>query len=667
MTRQPMSDTLFQSPTPHATEDSYDASHIKQLEGLEAVRHRPGMYIGGVDSTALHHMAAEIIDNSMDEAVAGYATRIEVELHEDGSLKITDNGRGIPVDMHESGKSALELIFTSLHSGGKFEGKAYETSGGLHGVGSSVVNALSEKLVVEVARQKQLWRQQYSRGIPTTDVECLGEIHNRRGTTVHFWVDADIFGKDTVFIASRLYHMIRSKAYLFKGVEIRWKCPSHMIVESDGISHEETFYFPDGVLDFLKTAIGDRRVVAHPPFYGESSDESTGGKVEWAIQWAVDGDGFSHTYCNTIPTPQGGTHESGFRTCLTKSLKAYGDMIGEKKASAITADDVMGEASLLLSVFIRNPQFQSQTKDRLSSPEATKMVDILIKDYFDNWLAEDPQRARNILDYIIERMEERTRRRLQKETRRKTATRKLRLPGKLADCSDRDTDNTEVFLVEGDSAGGSAKQGRNRKTQAILPLKGKILNVASATKDKIIANQEIKDIVQALGCGTRREFNLEKLRYGRVIIMTDADVDGAHIATLLMTFFYQEMPELIRAGRLYLAMPPLYRLVHKNTSVYARDDAHKDTLLATHFPKNAKVDVSRFKGLGEMSPQQLKETTMDINTRSLIRVEIPMINDVDFLAIQETDNMVQTLMGKKPERRFEFICDNAKFAESIDI
>ena len=661
-----MSD-LFKNTPKGSDNSSYNASQIKQLEGLEAVRHRPGMYIGGVDSRSLHHMAAEIIDNSMDEAVAGHANRIEVELCEDGSMIVRDNGRGIPVDMHESGKSALEVIFTSLHSGGKFEGKAYATSGGLHGVGSSVVNALSEKLVVEVARDGALWRQTYSRGDVVTPVEDCGPISNRRGTSVHFWPDAQIFG-DNIFIARRLYEMVRAKAYLFKGVEIHWKCHDSKIEEGDKLSNNEKFHFPNGLDDYLTTAVGIRQTVTPRSFVGDVAEENGVGRIEWAIHWAVDGDGFAHSYCNTVPTPQGGTHESAFRSSLSKGLRTYGEMIGEKRASGITADDVCGESSFLLSVFISEPQFQSQTKDRLSSPSAAKLVETFVKDHFEQWLAKDPQTAKILLEYIIQRMEERNKRRVLKEARRKSPTRKLRLPGKLADCSDKNSIDTELFLVEGDSAGGSAKQGRNRKNQAILPLKGKILNVASATKDKIDANQEIKDIIQALGCGTRQDFSTEKLRYGRLIIMTDADVDGAHIATLLMTFFYQEMPGLIEEGHLYLAMPPLYRLVHKGKSVYARDEEHREELTKSEFPANAKIDVSRFKGLGEMSPHQLKDTTMNPLTRNLIQVKIPnRMNEEELEASRDTALLVETLMGKKPEGRFDFIQENAHFVDDIDI
>ncbi|MBO6826708.1 MAG: DNA topoisomerase IV subunit B [Sneathiella sp.] len=653
-----MSD-LFQQPNSQSTD--YSAKDIEVLEGLEPVRKRPGMYIGGTDERARHHLVAEVLDNSMDEAVAGFANRIEVELFADGSVSIRDNGRGIPIDPHPKfkDKSALEVILTTLHSGGKFSNKVYDTAGGLHGVGVSVVNALSSHTVVEVARDKELWRQEYSRGAPTTKLEKVGGAPNRRGTMIQFRPDDDIFEQGTVLRPGRLYKMARSKAYLFRGVEIRWKCDPELI--KDDTPAEATLHFPGGLADFLAGAVEGKPTVTAEPFAGRIEVEGKKGRVEWAITWPQDNTSFLSSYCNTVPTPEGGTHESGFRTAMVRSLKAYGEMISNKKAAQITADDILGGAAAVLSIFIPEPQFQGQTKEKLATPEATRLVDTAIKDHFDNWLASAPDQTNNLLNWIIAKSEERLRRRAEKDTSRKTATNRLRLPGKLADCSQHGTSDTEIFIVEGDSAGGSAKQGRDRKTQAILPLRGKILNVASAVSSKIKANQELSDLIQALGCGTRDKYRRDDLRYDKVIIMTDADVDGAHIATLLMTFFYQEMPQLIRDGHLYLAQPPLYRLTQGGKTAYAMDDAHKDELLEKEFKGRGKIDISRFKGLGEMPPAQLKETTMNPKNRVLLRVQIPMEE------FGETADRVESLMGKKPELRFTFIQENAQFADNLDI
>lgn len=650
--------------------DGYSAKDIEVLEGLEPVRHRPGMYIGGTDSRAFHHLVAEVLDNSMDEAVAGHASRIELEMHEDGFISVKDNGRGIPIDPHPKykDKSALEVILSTLHSGGKFSNKAYATSGGLHGVGISVVNALSISTIVEVARDRALYRQSFSQGQVLGPLEKVGDAPNRRGTLVKFKPDPEIFGDAMRFSPSTLYKMARSKAYLFKGVEIRWSCPAALIGKDDETPEKEVLHFPGGLRDYLTATLGARATITPRPFAGAWKAADSVGQMEWAIHWPGDGDGFCHTYCNTVPTPQGGTHESAMRTALAKSIRAYGDLVGNKKASQITGDDVAGEACVMLSVFVPDPQFQGQTKEKLVSVDAGKMVEAALKDRFDHWLAEDPASANDLLERILERVEERQRRKQQKEQRRKTPTRKLRLPGKLADCSDESAEGTELFLVEGDSAGGSAKQARDRKTQAILPMKGKILNVASASADKLKQNQELKDIIQALGCGTRAEFKLDKLRYERVIIMTDADVDGAHIAALLMTFFYREMPGLVEAGRLFLAQPPLYRLTQGGKSIYAMDDAARDAALKEHFKPNAKVDISRFKGLGEMPPIQLRETTMDASKRVLLRVDLPnRAIEEELEESRRTAKTVDTLMGKKPELRFQFIQDNAQFIEELDV
>jgi topoisomerase-4 subunit B len=647
-----------------AAPDNYDASAIEVLEGLEPVRRRPGMYIGGTDARALHHLAAEVIDNSMDEAVAGFATRIEVTLEPGNRLTVTDNGRGIPVEEHPRfpGKSALEVIMTTLHSGGKFEGKAYSTSGGLHGVGVSVVNALSSETVVEVARDKILYRQSFSKGLPTSKLVEVGAAPNRRGTSTSFVPDPEIFGADAAFSPERLYRLARSKAYLFAGVEIRWRCDPSLA--SADVPETAVFHFPGGLADNLAEQLGDRPTVTNQPFTGRQDFPNDQGSAEWAVAWPLYSDGSESYYCNTIPTPDGGTHEAGLRAALTKGIRAFGELVGNKKAKDITADDVFNGVELMLSVFIRNPHFQSQTKDRLTSLEAARFVEAAVRDHFDHYLADNMDRGRALLGSIVERMEERLRRRAEREVQRKTATsaRKLRLPGKLTDCANDDAAGTELFIVEGDSAGGSAKQARNRKTQAILPIRGKILNVASATADKIRANQEIADLQLALGCGTRDKWSEDALRYERVIIMTDADVDGAHIATLLMTFFFQEMPELVRRGHLFLAQPPLYRLSSGAKTLYARDDAHRAELEASEF-KGKKVEVSRFKGLGEMNPNQLKETTMDPATRSMLKVTLPG----PYEERQAARDIVEQLMGKDPAKRFDFIQSRASAVDEEEI
>lgn len=650
---------------PSGGPDTYSASDIEVLEGLEPVRRRPGMYVGGTDEHALHHLVAEILDNAMDEAVAGHAGRIELDLGVGNTVTVTDNGRGIPVDPHPKfgNRSALEVILTTLHSGGKFGGKVYETAGGLHGVGLSVVNALSAQLTVEVARNRKLWRQTFAQGQPTSALEAAGPAPNRRGTTIRFSPDEAIFGPHARFSPGRLFRMARSKAYLFRGVEIRWSCATELIGERDETPAEATLHFPGGLADFLKATLSSRKVLTEA-FAGQARLNGEG-RAEWAMTWPVDQNAYLSTYCNTVPTPQGGTHENGLRAAILKGLKAHAERINNRQAGRIIADDLFGGACVMLSVFIKDPQFQGQTKEKLVTAGAQKWVETAVRDHFEHWLAADPEAARIVLEHAIERADDRLRRKEDRQTRRKTATRRLRLPGKLADCTRNTSQGTEIFLVEGDSAGGSAKQGRRRETQAVLPLRGKILNVASATRDKLKANQELRDLTEALGCATGSACRVADLRYEKVIIMTDADVDGAHIAALLMTFFFREMSELVENGHIYLALPPLYRLTQGARTAYARDDDHKAELLETVFRGKGRVDISRFKGLGEMPPRQLKETTMDPAARTLLRITLPPATDApDSPASSEAARLVETLMGRKPEGRFAYIQEHATLVET---
>jgi topoisomerase-4 subunit B len=645
---------------PSAGEAGYTAKHIEVLEGLEPVRRRPGMYIGGTDEKALHHLFAEVIDNAMDEALAGHASFIEVELEADGFLSVTDNGRGIPVDPHPKfkNKSALEVIMCTLHAGGKFDSKVYETSGGLHGVGVSVANALSERMEVEVARGQKLYRMEFERGKPKGKLQDAGKAPNRRGTKVRFRPDPEIFGAKAHFVPERVFKMTRSKAYLFGGVEIRWSCAEELLDDKSEVPEKATFHFEEGLRDYLAETLKDATLVHPDIFTGSAGKIGVHGAAQWAVAWTADADGFLNSYCNTIPTPDGGTHESGLRSALLRGLKDHAERVGQgKRAASITSEDVMVGAGCMLSVFIREPEFQGQTKDRLATAEAQRLVENAIKDPFDHWLAGNPAHANKLLDFVVDRAEERIRRRQEKDISRKTAARKLRLPGKLADCTNSASAGSEIFIVEGDSAGGSAKQARDRASQAVLPLRGKILNVQSAGKDKLAQNAQLSDLVQALGCGTGSHYRDDDLRYDKVIVMTDADVDGAHIASLLITFFYTQMPTLIENEHLYLAVPPLYRLSHGGKILYARDDKHKDELLRKEFHHNANVEVSRFKGLGEMMASQLKETTMDPRKRTLLRVKV--VKDDE----KVTKKSVERLMGTKAEGRFEFIQERAEFAD----
>ena len=650
---------------------TYDASDIQVLEGLEPVRLRPGMYIGGTDEKAWHHLPIEIMDNSIDEAVAGFARKITVNLIDAKTIEITDDGRGIPVDEHPKypGKSALEVILTTLHSGGKFNNNVYKTSGGLHGVGSAVVNALSSEMIVTISRDGYEWHQTFSRGKVTSPI-TRGDATRAHGTKIRFTIDDQIFGANAVFKPVKIYRMARAKSFLSRGVKIDWHCNQELLTEDMNIPTDTTFYYPGGVADFLDEKTREKPRILPKIFSGSIDFPDDSGRVEWALtvltdeNGAASDDGFFASYCNTIATIDGGTHETGFKAAITKGIKAYGEKVNNKSAATIIGDDVFDSIAAIVSVFYKTPQFLGQTKEKLSNPEIARYTENALRDPWEIFLASDPKTANALLDFVVNLANARIKTKQVKDIARKTPTKRARMPAKLADCSKHGIEGTELFIVEGESAGGTAKQARDRATQAIMPLRGKVLNVISNSDERFGANKELNELIDIIGAGTAKDWDESKLRYEKIIVMTDADVDGSHIASLLMAFFYQHMPQLIYGGHLYLSCPPLYKFTCGTESFYVDSDEELDALQNGKY-KNKKVEISRFKGLGEMMPNQLKETTMSPKTRRLIRVDLPPRTDDGVEDTEKTRKIVSELMGKKPEFRFRFITEHAQFVKDL--
>ena len=643
-----------------AKKSTYNAKDIEVLEGLEPVRKRPGMYIGSTNQDGLHHLVNEVLDNSIDEVLAGHATDISFQYKKDGSIKIKDNGRGIPIDFHPKykNKRALEVVLTTLHAGGKFNSNAYKTSGGLHGVGISVVNALSSLLQVQVFKDGKVYRQDYSKGKVKTKIKIEKCSKKLKGTEISFIPDESIF-EETQFVPKKLYNFINMKAVLVGGTTINFKIDKELI--KDNTPNNKSFFYKKGIEDYFQLEYANNSKLFEKNFLLKSKIKDNE-NFETLISFNTNENSSLMSYCNTIETPDGGSHENGIRNGILKAIKLYGQKNQFSKISNINHSDIFDYSNVIISIFINDPSFEGQTKKRIIMPNLQKEIETKTQQEFLLWLNANKKNSKILLDNLIERALQRTDLSKIKELDRKSIKERNRLPGKLVDCSSKSIKDSEIFIVEGDSAGGSAKQARNREFQAILPLRGKILNVYNVGLSKIADNNEIQNLIQSLGCGIGKNFEISKLRYEKIILMTDADVDGSHIATLLITFFYKYMKSLIDENKLYLAMPPLFKIYNKNKSFYAYDEKEKDKLIEKEF-KSDNYNITRFKGLGEMPADQLKETTMDQSKRKLILINSEKAKK----DMKNTESLFETLMGKQAELRFKFIQNNANFIKNLDV